>query len=99
MYDYLGNDRRGVVTNVIERLVRQSSWLQSDKVTLNIRLPPIDLLAWVLQVETVDRITTIEVEDAAIREMRFLMDTINTAQLTAHWEHDWSNRIRNETII
>lgn len=68
-------------------------------------MPPIDLVAMVLEVETTDLATAIDIEDDAIREKRSLKPTSLSKRLLVghwqpeHWESYWSERIMIEATV
>jgi hypothetical protein len=104
LYEFRSDDIQ-VINKLIEPLLTQSSCLQGDEVMSNLKLPPIDLLAMVLQVETLNLVTKIDIEDIAIREERSLIETALSAQMvvghwqSGHWESYWSDRVRIEAIV
>jgi hypothetical protein len=62
-------------------------------------------LAMILQVETLNLATEIDIEGDAVREERSLTETTLSAQMvvghwqSGHWESYWSDRARVETTV
>jgi hypothetical protein len=79
--------------------------LAGDEAVSNPKLPPIDLVAMILQVETLNLATEIDIEGDAVREERSLTETTLSAQMvvghwqSGHWESYWSDRVRVETTV
>jgi hypothetical protein len=79
--------------------------LQGDEAEPNLKLSPIDLVAMILQAETLNLVTAIDIEDDAITEQRFLTETALSAQMVVghweseHWESYWSDRVKIEATV
>jgi hypothetical protein len=73
--------------------------LASDEAVSNPKLPPIDLVAMISQVETLNLAIEIDIEGDAVREERPLTETTLSAQMVVghwqlgHWESYWSDRV------
>ena len=68
------------IEELVEPLLTNSSCLRRDEGISNLRIPPIDLVAMALEVETTDLATAIDIEDDAIRERRSLKLTALSKQ-------------------
>ncbi len=95
----------GVIEKLAEPLLTKPSCLQSDEAMSNLNLPPIDLVAVTLEVETLNLVTAIHIEDGAICEERSLKETALSKQLVVghwqpeQWEPHWSDRITIEATV
>ena len=82
-----------------------SSCLRRDEAIPNPKISPIDLVAMVLEVETTDLATAIDIEDVAIREKRSLKPTslskrsVGEQWQPEHWESYWSERVMIEAKV
>lgn len=94
-----------VIEKLAKPLLTKSSCLQSDEAMSNLTLPPIDLVAMILEVETLNLVTAIDIEDGAIREERSLKETALSKLLVVghwqpeHWEAYWSDRVMIEATV
>lgn len=80
MYEFRSRDIQ-VINKLREPLLTKSSCLQGDEAVSNLKLPPVDLVAMILQVETLNLVTEIDIEGDAIREERSLTETTLSAQM------------------
>ena len=92
------------IEKLAEPLLTKSSCLQDEAIS-NLNLSPIDLVAMILEVETLNLVTAIDIEDDAIREKRSLTKTALSKQMSAghwqpeHWESYWSERVMIEATV
>lgn len=104
LYEFRSNDT-GVVGKLANPLLTNSSCLQSEEAISNLTLPPIDLVAMILEVETLNLVTAIDIEDDRIREERSLKKTpLSELMVVGHWgpeewESYWSGRVRIEGTV
>ncbi|KAK3176889.1 hypothetical protein OEA41_008215 [Lepraria neglecta] len=104
LYEFRSEDIQ-VIKKLREPLLTKSSCLQSDEAVSNLNLSPIDLVAMILEVETLNLVTAIDIEDDAIRGERSLTRTALNARLvvghwqSGHWESYWSDRVMIEATV
>lgn len=104
LYEFRSDDT-GVIEKLVNPLLTNSSCLQSEEAMSNLKLPPIDLVAMILEVETLNLVTAIDIEDDAIREERSLKETaLSKLMVVGHWrpedwESYWSGRVRIEGTV
>lgn len=86
-------------------LINQSLHLPGDMASSTTTSPPIDLVAMILQVETLEMVTKIDMEDDHIIEETSLTPTPANNPLgdghwkPGHWESYWSDRVRIEATV
>ena len=95
----------GVVEKLAEPLLTKPSCLQSDETMSNLRSLPINLVTMILEVETLNLVTAIDIEDDNIREEHPLEETAISKQMEVghwepeHWESYWSDQVMVEAIV
>ena len=104
LYEFRSSDT-GFLEKLANPLLTNSSCLQSEEAMSNLKLSPIDLVAIILEVETLNLATAIDIEDDAIREKRSLKETAISKQMVVghwgpeEWESYWSGRVRIEGTV
>ena len=82
----------------------KTSCLQDEAIS-DLKIPPIDLVAMMLEVETIDLVTATDIQDCAIRRRPWVKETALSKQTMVehwqpdHWESHWSERIKIEATV